>query len=213
MSDSTGVQGDLMDGIYRHQRWIYDATRKYYLLGRDRMLAQIGPAKGAHILEIACGTGRNLDLVDRRYPGCNLYGLDISSQMLATARSKLGERATLALGNACDFDPLTLFGRQSFDHVFLSYSLSMIPDWQAALSEALRHVADGGSLHVVDFGDQAGLPKPFKTLLLKWLEQFHVHPRTDLAAAIYDLSEHHAVDVQHCYLFRGYAQIGRVHRI
>lgn len=212
MSDSTGGHGDLMDGIYRHQRWIYDATRKYYLLGRDRMIDQIAPGPDAHILEVACGTGRNLDLVDRRFPGRSLYGLDISSQMLATARAKLGDRATLALGNACEFDPQELFGRRDFDHVFLSYSLSMIPDWRAALAEGLRHLADGGTLHLVDFGDQAGLPKPFKTLLYKWLEQFHVTPRTDLAEEIHRLGEQQAAVVNHRYLFRGYAQIASIGR-
>ncbi|TIV74063.1 MAG: SAM-dependent methyltransferase, partial [Mesorhizobium sp.] len=29
---------ELMDGVYRWQRHIYDLTRKYYLLGRDRLI-------------------------------------------------------------------------------------------------------------------------------------------------------------------------------
>ncbi|TIQ66810.1 MAG: SAM-dependent methyltransferase, partial [Mesorhizobium sp.] len=28
-----------MDGVYRWQRHIYDLTRKYYLLGRDRLIS------------------------------------------------------------------------------------------------------------------------------------------------------------------------------
>ncbi|HEY0281515.1 MAG TPA: hypothetical protein VGC27_02700 [Rhizomicrobium sp.] len=28
----------LMDEIYRHQRYVYDLTRKYYLFGRDRLI-------------------------------------------------------------------------------------------------------------------------------------------------------------------------------
>ena len=31
----------LMDRIYRHQRHIYNLSRKYYLLGRDRMIAEL----------------------------------------------------------------------------------------------------------------------------------------------------------------------------
>ena len=32
---------DRMDRMYRYQRHIYDITRKYYLLGRDRMIASL----------------------------------------------------------------------------------------------------------------------------------------------------------------------------
>ena len=57
-----------MDAIYRYQRYIYDASRKYYLLGRDRMLEELAPAPGGTVLEIACGTGRNLIKAAGRYP-------------------------------------------------------------------------------------------------------------------------------------------------
>ena len=213
MNANAGSHGELMDGIYRYQRRIYDLTRKYYLLGRDRMIAEIAPAPDAHILEVACGTGRNLDLIDRRYPGRSLYGFDISAQMLETARAKLGPRARLAEGDACDFDPVAMFGRADFDRVFLSYSLSMIPDWRAALAEALSHVAPGGSLHLVDFGDQAGLPKLFKAGLCKWLEQFHVSPRVALPEVLAGLAATQPVEVEHRWLYRGYAQIACIRRL
>ena len=50
----------LMNRIYRCQHHIYDLTRKYYLLGRDRLLAGLRPHAGDAVLEIGCGTGRNL---------------------------------------------------------------------------------------------------------------------------------------------------------
>ena len=83
-----------MDGIYKYQRYIYDATRKYYLLGRDRMLDRLKPPPGARVLEIGCGTGRNLILAARRYPEARFYGFDISEVMLDTARASI-ERAGL----------------------------------------------------------------------------------------------------------------------
>jgi len=49
-----------MDRMYRHQRHIYDASRKFYLLGRDALITGLAPPKGGTILEIGCGTGRNL---------------------------------------------------------------------------------------------------------------------------------------------------------
>ena len=68
MSGTAQDAAQHMDGIYKYQRYIYDLTRKYYLLGRDRMLDDLEPAPGATVLEVGCGTGRNLILAARRYP-------------------------------------------------------------------------------------------------------------------------------------------------
>jgi len=57
-----------MDRQYRWQRHIYDLTRKPYLLGRDRLVAELLPTPGARVLEIGCGTGRNLIRIARTYP-------------------------------------------------------------------------------------------------------------------------------------------------
>ena len=47
-----------------------------------------------------------------------------------------------------------LFGRDGFDRIFISYSLSMIPPWRRTVVAALDALAPGGSLHIVDFGEQ-----------------------------------------------------------
>src|SRR5262245_11531474 len=70
----------LMDGVYCHQRHVYDVTRKYYLLGRDRMLAGLDVPPGGGVLELGCGTGRNLLLAARRYRDARFFGLDISTE-------------------------------------------------------------------------------------------------------------------------------------
>ncbi len=210
MTSNTEKHATLMDQVYRNQRRIYDATRKYYLLGRDRLIVDMAPAPDARILEIACGTGRNLDLIDQRYPGRALFGLDISEQMLETARNKLGNRAHLAQADACDFDSEQLFGQSGFDHIVMSYSLSMIPNWQGAVTEALRHLAPGGTLHLVDFGDQARLPRGFESLLRAWLNKFHVSPRDELGAVLAGLPDQNTLQIQHSQLYRHYAQIAHV---
>ncbi|MDE2620627.1 MAG: class I SAM-dependent methyltransferase, partial [Sphingomonadales bacterium] len=92
-----------MDAVYRRQRHIYDLTRKYYLFGRDPMLDALGlPATGVgcSVLEIGCGTGRNLARVQRRWGDAALFGIDISAEMLKSARARLGDRAVLAIGDA-----------------------------------------------------------------------------------------------------------------
>jgi len=115
---------ELMDGVYRWQRHIYDLTRKYYLLGRDQMISGLDvPAKGT-ALELGCGTGRNIALAARRYPDARFYGLDISAEMLETASKAIGReglsgRVVLARGDATDFDAKALFGIERFDRIFV----------------------------------------------------------------------------------------------
>ena len=75
----TAASTALMNRIYRRQRHIYDFTRKYYLLGRDALIAQLRPQPGARVLEIGCGTGRNLILAARRYPDAHFFGIDVST--------------------------------------------------------------------------------------------------------------------------------------
>src|SRR5262249_18350522 len=152
--DMTSAAGmDLMNRIYRHQRFIYNATRKYYLLGRDRLIADIGARDGARVLEIGCGTGRNLILTARTYPGARCFGIDLSTEMLETApraisRAGLASRIRVAQGDATRFDPVALFGIDQFDRIFISYSLSMIPPWQNVIDKALSHLASGGELRI-----------------------------------------------------------------
>lgn len=170
---------DLMDNVYRGQRHIYDATRKYFLFGRDRLIAGLDLAPGETLLEVGCGTGRNLDLAGQRWPGARLHGLDISSEMLRSAQARLGSKAVLVQGDACGFTP-ALFGQSGFNRVMISFALSMIPDWEMALARAYSAVAPGGALHIVDFGDGAGLPGLARKALWAWLAHFHVTPRLEL---------------------------------
>ena len=175
-----GGHAALMDEVYRGQRHIYDFTRKYYLFGRDTLIEGLNARPGMRVLEVACGTGRNLAKVAKAWPGVRLYGLDISAEMLKSARAALGAEARLGQGDACAFDPATLLGEPAFERIVLSYSLSMIPDWQGALDHAAGQLAPGGALHVVDFGDLQGLPGPAQRLLKAWLAKFHVEPRVAL---------------------------------
>jgi S-adenosylmethionine-diacylgycerolhomoserine-N-methlytransferase len=176
----------LMDGVYRSQRHIYDATRKFFLFGRDRLIAELDPPPGGTVLEVGCGTGRNLIVAARRWPQARFYGFDISSAMLRTARANvaragLTDRIALAQADATDFDPRALFGVAAFDRAAFSYTLSMIPDWRGALAAGAACVAPGGRMMAVDFGLMGGWPAPAGKAMARWLGLFHVSPRGDLA--------------------------------
>jgi len=181
MSDAAA----LMDRMYRRQRYIYDLSRKFYLLGRDEAISRLRPAPGDKVLEIGCGTGRNLIKLAQTYPEARLFGVDVSREMLATAaastaRAGLTSRIALAQADATALDPRGIFGCANFERVMISYALSMIPPWREALAQALDVVAPGGSLEIVDFGGCAGLPRPFKAGLMLWLAAFDVAPRASL---------------------------------
>jgi len=186
----------LMDKVYRGQRHIYDFTRKYYLFGRDRLIRQLDARPGMAVLEVGCGTGRNLELIAAAWPDVQCHGFDISSEMLKSASARLGPQAQLALGDATRFDSQALFGRTGFDRVVLSYTLSMIPGWQAALTQAAAALAPGGVLHAVDFGDLSGLPSPLRAALRAWLGKFHVSPRLDLPMVAARLAGEHGLRIE-----------------
>ena len=162
-----------MDRMYGPQRHIYDLTRKYYLLGRDRLIAEMALQPGQRLLEVGCGTGRNLVLLARAYPRAELAGIDASTAMLDTARARLGGRVMLAHALAEDFDA----GERPYDAIVFSYALSMIPSWRQAIDRALTNLSPGGQIHVVDFYDQADLPAWFRRALGGWLALFGVHYR------------------------------------
>jgi S-adenosylmethionine-diacylgycerolhomoserine-N-methlytransferase len=204
----------LMDRVYRHQRHIYDATRKYYLLGRDRLIHGLDLAEGQSLLEVGCGTGRNLAVVAGLYPGARLFGLDISAEMLATARRKLaGLPHPVALRErdashyvAADFD------EAGFDRIMISYALSMIPDWEQTIAASLAALKPGGALHIADFGQQEGLPRWFRSVLQAWLKRFHVTPRADLESVLRSMIDGAPYRLEFSRHALGYAWIAVIRR-
>ena len=210
LHDGGVPHGALMDSVYRHQRHIYDATRRYYLLGRDRLIEDLAPPAGGSVLEVGCGTGRNLILAREAHPGARYFGFDISNEMLEQARRSarragLAGELTFAQGDATEFDADDAFGVAKFDRVFMSYTISMIPVWEDAIAHAATLVAPGGRLHIVDFGQQERLPRVFRAGLHRWLAAFHVSPRADLEQYLDDVATWHGATLSFERLHRGYA--------
>jgi len=231
-----------MDRMYRLTRHVYDITRRYYLLGRDRMLERVVTARNTATLEVGCGTARNLiRLAQRPEPG-QLYGLDASHEMLETAAASIektlgiaaasaearlkGSRAgrttpeqavlepiILRQGLAEQLDAQRMFGRdEPFDTIFFSYCLSMIPTWPGAIDAAMANLRPGGHLLIVDFWDQKDLPGVFAAGLKRWLAMFHVHYRPEVHDAIVDLGTSGRGDVQFESVARRYAYIASVQK-
>lgn len=203
-------QKGLMEATYGLHRHFYDFTRKFYLLGRDRLIRELAPPPGGTVLEVGCGTARNLILAAKRWPEARFYGFDISEAMLETARKSvakhgLSDRITLAQDDAGAFDTGTLFGLAHIDRVFMSYTLSMIPPWVEAIEQGAASLAPGGSLHIVDFGQYERLPALAKRLHFKSLNDFHVFPRRELPAVLKRVAQAEGLSLEFTPLLRGYA--------
>ena len=209
MSMTSLGDAERMDRHYRYQRYIYDATRTHYLLGRRHLISDLTPLKGDKVLEIGCGTAWNLVRVAKMYPHAGVVGLDVSSAMLATAetslkRKGLEKRVVLAQGDATSFDAQAAFGQATFERIFFSYALSMIPAWREALAHCVRFLPRGGSLHIVDFGQCGQLPGLFRRALFAFLKHYTVTPRADLEDEIRKVAAANGLTYTFEKLHRGY---------
>jgi S-adenosylmethionine-diacylgycerolhomoserine-N-methlytransferase len=218
MSESGAAdQAVAMDQMYRVTRHIYDVTRAYYLLGRDRMLAKVVTNPSTATLEVGCGTARNLIKLARRAEPGLLCGLDASQEMLDTAAASITragvpaaghERIRLRQGLAECLEAKTMFGRdEPFDTIFFSYCLSMVPTWPGAIEAAMANLKTGGHLVIVDFWDQKDLPGVFAAGLKKWLSLFHVHYRPEVHDALAALGTSGRADVTFESVKKRYAYI------
>lgn len=202
---------DAMDQMYRFTRHIYDATRKYYLLGRDHLIDHLDAKPGEHICESGCGTARNLIKLAKYYPQAHFYGIDASDEMLKTAQINIEKSHVpfpihVKQSYAQSFNPSDLFGLQKpFDKIIFSYSLSIIPPWRESIDHALTLLKSGGEIHIIDFGGQEGLPAAFRAFLFGWLKMFHVFYKPEIATYLRKLEQDGAGILMLKPLYKGYA--------
>ena len=99
---------------------------------------------GECVLEVGCGTGQLTGwLVEQLRPGRDV-GIDFSSEMLGTARSK-AIPATFRLADVCRDD----LGQGEFDLVLCFHSFPHFRDQPAALQNLARCLKPGGRLIVM----------------------------------------------------------------
>lgn len=172
--------GAALRRYYRLHAPLYDLTRWAFLFGRQRLCAAVAARRPAQVLEIGCGTGRNLDQLARLLPDSRLTGADLSADMLSQARRRLaghGSRVQLLEG---DFARMPIGDGQ--DAVLMSYVLTMThPNTEALLASAWKQVAPGGVLAIVDFHDSP--LRPFR----QWMAVNHVRMQGELPAYVRDL--------------------------
>ena len=200
-----------MDRRYHYQRHFFDLSRKFILFGRERAITALRLGDARSVLEIGCGTGRNLQLMAKVYPALRLTGIDISDEMLKSARAKLAhaeldQRVALLQGDA-----VAPTGRKA-PRILMSYSLSMVPDWRRALSNAIEALEPGGILAIVDFGNFGGLPDWLAEICIEMLARQDAPPCLELPQELRRHASSRALSVRHEYAFAGLYQLAVVER-
>lgn len=212
---ATSLTIERMDRMYGPQKRIYDLTRAYYLLGRDRLLQAIDPRPGAVILDVGCGTGRNLAMLAKLYPDVRLIGVEPANPMLDVAKAKItGKRMTdqIELHQGVAEDVPTMVDRGQIphpSHILFSYSLSIMNAPELALRAALTALAPGGRLEIVDFGAMDELPAPAKHLMCAWLAKFSVFHRPEIVHELQALETAGLGKLDLTRSFGGYAELIR----
>ena len=139
----------------------YDRLSRWYdLLGKSsegplvaKGLRLLNVQSSKHVLEIGFGTGHGLVALAQAVGITGkVYGIDLSSGMLSTARTRidqagLSDRVTLSHGDALQLP----YATGSFDAVFMSFTLELFdtPDIPIVLKESHRVLRRGGRLGVV----------------------------------------------------------------
>lgn len=149
-----------LESFYRSQANSYDDFRQRLLHGRRELYEALPVPAGGVWVEMGGGTGFNLQyLGDRIHALREVLIVDLSHSLLEVAERRIREQnwTNVATRNA---DATTFCREGAADVVTFSYSLTMIPDWFAAIDQALSILKPGGVLGVVDFYVSRKHPSP-----------------------------------------------------
>ena len=147
-----------LQAFYGPQAEHYAAFRERLLHGRADLLWQLAPRPGARVIELGAGTGRNLGFLGERLSTLESVELvDLCPALLEQARRRTRQLPNVRVVEA---DAVTYRPSRPVDLVYFSYSLTMIPDWEGALRNALAMLKPGGALGVVDFYVSDPTPVP-----------------------------------------------------
>lgn len=144
-----GTTAERLQAFYGPQAAAYDNFRERLLHGRRELINDINLPAYARVVELGAGTGRNMVYFSERLSTiASLELVDLCPSLLAEAEKKAAGKPQVhtICADATVYQPST-----PVDCVLFSYSLTMIPDWRAALDNACSILKPGGQLAVVDF--------------------------------------------------------------
>jgi SAM-dependent methyltransferase len=139
------------ESLYGPFAWLYDWVSRTFFLGQWRLWqrAAIPHLRGKRVLEIGMGTG-NLQ-IDMARAGFEVWGIDLSRQMLRQARLK-ARRLGLRPFRVCRARAEALpFPEAAFDSLVSTFPSEYIARAET-LAELARVLAPGGTLVIVPGG-------------------------------------------------------------
>jgi len=147
-----GNHAERLESFYSGQAEAYDSFRKRLLKGRQEMWDATPFESDAVWVDMGGGTGGNLNYFgDRIKDVKKAYVVDLSHSLLEVADARIKENkwdnVETVEADATTFRP----PEGKVDVVTFSYSLTMIPDWFAAIENAMAMLKEGGLIGVVDF--------------------------------------------------------------
>ena len=150
------VRGDnhaeRMESFYGEQAEGYDDFRKRLLKGREELWQQLPKDDGCIWVDLGGGTGANIEnFGDSISKPEKIYVIDLSKSLLKVAADRFAKKGWTNV-ETVEADATTFCPPQGYaDVVTFSYSLTMIPNWFAAIENALKILKPGGHIGVVDF--------------------------------------------------------------
>jgi len=169
----TGDHAERLQAFYAPQATRYDAFRARLLHGREAMIERLEIPPGAHVVELGCGTGSSLAMLGDRVAGLAQFDLvDLCPALLAQARQRAAGLTNVAVIEA---DATLWQPARPVDRVFLSYALTMMPDWQRVIDNAHSMLAPGGRIGVVDFHLPAAAGRLGNAFWRHWFGHDGVH--------------------------------------
>ena len=181
-----GDHASRLEGFYAGQAASYDRFRQRLLHGRDELLAGLELPPGGVLVELGAGTGRNLEPLAERLGALSAVHLvDLCPSLLNVARQRIAERGWSNV-HPVEADATTWRPTVPVDVVLCAYSLSMMPDWRATVTNACAMLRPGGLLAVVDFtvvddtvaylAGTTPQPAPLRWMWRRWFGHDGVHP-------------------------------------
>jgi demethylmenaquinone methyltransferase/2-methoxy-6-polyprenyl-1,4-benzoquinol methylase len=126
----------------------YDAANRAITAGLDeawrrKAIALLAAPRGAHIVDLCCGTGDVVFHLLRNDPSLRVTGVDFCGPMLDAARSR-AEREVRGNASFIESDVCALdFADDSFDGATMGFSLRNVVDIDVVLRETLRVLRPG----------------------------------------------------------------------
>lgn len=138
--------------LYVHGRSDGESARLHYQASELGVLLHEGTRypPGAMVLEAGCGVGAQTIILARNSPHAHFISIDISPESLARAENLLqSEGLTNVAFRQTDIGDLP-FDADTFDHIFVCFTLEHLKDPVAALRNLMRVLKPGGTITAIE---------------------------------------------------------------